>query len=156
MGEIIQDKKTIPNAVKKIEHIMKHSIPPPSDKALIIFSWSVFNRLLILVLISILVWLGFSILCQARVQTWTMWNLRTTFSVPDTHDDSDYLRLKVFEHGEAIMPTIMPDLIQPVADALGLIAMSIVTKYLLLHLRLIDKPQSRMFFNKVHFKNFYW
>ena len=31
----------------------------------------------------------------------------------------------------------MPDLIQPIADALGLIAMSIVTKYLLLHLRLI-------------------
>ena len=41
LGEIIQDKKTIPNAIKKIEHIMKHSIPPPSDKALIIFSWSV-------------------------------------------------------------------------------------------------------------------
>jgi len=34
----------------------------------------------------------------------------------------------------------MPDLIQPVSDALGLIAMSIVTKYLLLHLRLIGKP----------------
>ena len=41
LGEIIHDKKTIPNAVKKIEHIMKHSIPPPNDKALIIFSWSV-------------------------------------------------------------------------------------------------------------------
>ena len=41
MGEIIHEKKTIPNAVKKIEHIMKHSIPPPNDKALIIFSWLV-------------------------------------------------------------------------------------------------------------------
>lgn len=47
LGEIIQDKKTIPNAIKKIEHIMKHSIPPPSDKALIIFSWLVLNQVFI-------------------------------------------------------------------------------------------------------------